>query len=260
MKRFHLFEFEDLPWFPSTIRNFGTDYLQYVANKFDFYKDMVPLLLKGVRKSRHKHIVDLASGGGGGWLKLSEHLHAEMPELTVKLTDYYPNRDAFEHLVAQKPDFFEFIPESVSALDVPSDLDGFRTQFLSFHHFKPKDAQQILQNAVDAQVPIAIFEAQVRDFAHLFKFAFSPIGILLLTPFIRPFKLSRIIFTYLIPIVPLFVFWDGLVSVLRTYSIEEMKAMTTRIRGGEDYTWEIRQHKSGSNTIQFAFGHPKNVK
>ena len=47
MKRLQLFEFEDQPWFTGIIRDGMTDYLKFVANQFDFYKSIVPLLEKG---------------------------------------------------------------------------------------------------------------------------------------------------------------------------------------------------------------------
>ncbi len=94
--------------------------------------------------------------------------------------------------------------------------------FLSLHHFKPVDASQILQNAVDSGNSIAIFEAQERSFSSIFAMIFSPITVLLTTPFIRPFKIGRLVFTYLFPIIPLFVMWDGIVSAFRTYFKKEM--------------------------------------
>ena len=69
MKRLHLFEFEDQPWFPRVIRDGMTDYLKFVANRCDFYKSVIPILAKGLHKSGSNTIVDLASGAGGGWSK-----------------------------------------------------------------------------------------------------------------------------------------------------------------------------------------------
>lgn len=107
---------------------------------------------------------------------------------------------------------YEFITTSIDARQVPESLEGFRTQFLSLHHFKPNDAKQILQNAVDSQSPIAVFEAQERSIPSVLAMLFFPISVLLSTPFIRLFGIGRLVFTYLIPVVPLFVLWDGLVS------------------------------------------------
>jgi len=257
MARIHLFEFEDLSWFPSGIRNYGTDFLQHVTNKFDFYKGVVPLLEEGIEAGGENQVIDLASGGGGGWKKLSTHLKENRPEVKVVLTDYFPNLRAFKKMKDHDPEVFSFEREPVSALDVPTHLRGLRTQFLSFHHFKKEDARQILQNAVDSRAPIGIFEGQVRDVPHFLKNFFSPISVLVFTPFIRPFSIGRIFFTYILPIVPLFVWWDGIVSVLRTYSVSEMQELVDTLEHGDTYEWKIGKHKERGITVPYLLGLPK---
>ncbi len=258
MARLHLVEFEDLQWFPKIIRNYMTDFLQFVANKFDFYKTITPILKKGIDASGTNQIIDLASGGGGGWLKLSEHISEEVPDVKIRLTDFYPNIAAFEQTKSKNPDIFTFEEASVNALHVPKELKGLRTQFLSLHHFRPDDAQQIFQNAVDSNSPIAIFEAQKRSVGDFIKFFFSPINVLLTTPFIRPFSIGRIVFTYLIPIVPIFVWWDGLVSVLRTYSDKEIYGLIANLKNGDSFNWEVSFVKNGAVKIYYVLGVPKN--
>ena len=131
--------------------------------------------------------------------------------------------------------------------------------FLSFHHFKPDGAISILQNAVDSILPIAIFEGQERNLSHFIKFLFSPINVLLVTPFIRPFKFTRILFTYFIPIVPIFVFWDGIVSVLRTYSVKEMETMVNKVKNNENYHWEIGKNVHKKTAFLYLLGFPKKI-
>jgi hypothetical protein len=257
MPRIHLVEFEDLHWFPKNIRNYMTDFLQFTANRFDFYKTIIPILQKGIKASGTNQIVDLASGGGGGWLKLSERISEEMPDVKVRLTDFYPNLAAFKRTQEQNPEVFTFEEKSVNALDVPKDLKGLRTQFLSLHHFRPDDAQQIFQNAVDAQSPIAIFEAQKRSVGDFIKFFFSPINVLFLTPFIKPFSIGRIVFTYLIPLVPIFTWWDGLVSVLRTYSDKELNEIIAKLDNSDSFEWEVSFKKNGPIKIYYVLGIPK---
>ncbi|WP_298904744.1 hypothetical protein [uncultured Psychroserpens sp.] len=257
MGRIHLFEFEDQQWFPSFLRNYGTDFLQFLSNKAKIYKPIVPVLEEGLRNSKTNQILDLASGGGGGLLWLNSELKKRIPELKILLTDFYPNIPAFEY-TKTTTDNIGFIASSIDARNVPESLEGLRTQFLSLHHFKPKDAVKILQNAVDSNNGIAVFEAQERSFPSILAMIFSPLSVLFTTPFIRPFKIGRIIFTYLIPIVPLFVLWDGIVSCLRTYSVKEMKSLVNRLEDRDRFNWKINKVKSGPGVILFLLGTPKN--
>jgi hypothetical protein len=78
--------------------------------------------------------------------------------------------------------------------------------------------------------------------------------VLLTTPFIQPFKIGRIIFTYLIPIVPLFVWWDGIVSSLRTYSVKEMEELVKSVENNESFEWEIGRLKSGPGVVLYLLG------
>lgn len=257
MNRIHLFEFEDLKWFPSFLRNYMTDFLQFISNKFDVYKPIVPIIEEGLEKNQTNTIVDLASGGGGGLLKLNAHLLENNPKLKIILTDYYPNIEAFKQTKASANNI-EFISASINALNVPENLEGLRTQFLSLHHFKPKQAQQIIQNAVNNKSAIAIFEAQERNLKSIFFMLLSPLNVLFMTPLIKPFKLWRIVFTYLIPILPLLICWDGLVSVLRTYSIKEMNTLINNLENGDSFEWKLGKVKSGPSKITYLLGFLKN--
>ncbi|MEO0571543.1 MAG: hypothetical protein AAF039_07530 [Bacteroidota bacterium] len=257
MGRIHLFEFEDQKWFPKFLRDYGTDFLQFLSNKAKIYQPIIPVLGKGLAAYGENTIVDLASGGGGGLLSLNSELLKQYPDLKIVLTDYFPNQSAFEYTKKQAPNF-EYINTSIDARKVPESLKGLRTQFLSLHHFKPEDAKLILQNAVYTKTPIAIFEGQERSIPSILAMLFSPISVLLTTPFIRPFKWGRLLFTYIIPIVPLFVLWDGVVSALRTYSLKEMKELVDGLDDSETFDWEMNKVKSGPGVILYLLGTEKN--
>jgi len=256
MGRVHLFEFEDQKWYRAFLRNYGTDFLQFLSNKTKMYRPIVPLLEKAIKESGTNQIIDLGSGGGGGLIWINEELKKNNPDLKILLTDYYPNISAFEHTQKLSGNF-DFIKTSVDARNVPKELKGIRTQFLSLHHFKSDDAKRIIQNAVDADKSIAIFEAQERGVSSIFAMLFSPITVLLTTPFIRPFKIGRIIFTYLIPIVPLFVLWDGIVSSLRTYSVKEMNGLIDQLNNKQEFNWKIGRIKSGPGVVLYLIGTSK---
>lgn len=253
MGRIHLFELEDQTWFPTFLRNYGTDFLQFLSNKTGMFKPVVPLIEDILRKSDTKTIVDLGSGGGGGLIGLNDELKKKIPDLKIIMTDYFPNVPAREH-IEKFANNIEYETKSIDARNVPPELEGLRTLFLTFHHFKPDDAKLILQNAMDSKSPIAIFEGQERSVLSITAMLFSPISVLLTTPFIRPFKFGRIIFTYLIPIVPLFILWDGVVSSLRTYSIKEMNHLIEDLKENDSYEWKVGKFKSGPGKILCLIG------
>ncbi len=257
MKRFHAFEFEDLRWFPKNLRNYATDFLQFGANAFDMYQPVIPILKKGIEHAGNNTIIDIASGGGGGLIRIVRHLKNDNPSLKIILSDFYPNMEAFERTRSKEPEIVAYIHEPVDAMAVPTSLKGLCTQFLSFHHFKPEQAKALLQNAIDNRQPIAIFEGQQRDVKSMIAMLLFPLSVLFMTPFIRPFKIDRMVFTYLIPILPLFILWDGVISVLRTYSDKELNSMITRLKDHEQFIWEVGIAKGKPVDIGYLLGIPR---
>jgi hypothetical protein len=147
---------------------------------------------------------------------LANAIKAENPNLKIILTDYFPNIKAFENLQKEAPEVFGFESKSVNVMDLPTNLYGnFRAMFGAFHHYRPNDAKKILQNAVDTQSPIAIFEPLSRNFASYFSMLFIIFNVLIFTLFIRPVRWNVLPFIYIVPIIPLYILWDGVVNVFR---------------------------------------------
>lgn len=256
MARLHLFEFQDLKWFPGFLRDYITDFLQFLSNISKLYKPIIPLIEKGIESSGNRLIFDIGSGGGGGLLWLNTELKKKYPDIKILLSDYYPNINAFEY-TKKKADNFDYFPEAIDARNVPTDPKGLRTIFLLFHHFRPADASRILQNAVDSKNAIAIFEPQQRTLPSIVAMLSSPFIVLAVTPFVRPFKFGRLFFTYIIPIVPICACWEGIASSLRTYSLKEMKMLVDGISNKDTYNWEIGKLSRGLKVFYYLLGTEK---
>lgn len=126
--------------------------------------------------------------------------------------------------------------------------------FTSFHHFSPEDARAILQNAVDAGESIGIFEVTKRAPSTM---GLIFVGILLMflhTPRIRPFRWSRLLWTYLIPVIPLVLLFDGVVSCLRTYQPRELREMVQKLTSCQ-YQWEIGELATGKMPVTYLIGY-----
>ena len=246
MKRIHFVEIEDQNWCPKSLRDGVTDFLQHIVYVYHLYTPITHRISQALINSRQSHIIDLCSGGAGPWLSMIESLRKQVlnPVLTVALTDLYPNLHAFRQIRDRYPNYISYCEMSVDATQVPADLSGFRTLFSAFHHFTPEQAQAVLQDAVNAHTGIAIFESTQRHPLLLLYMLITPLLVWLNTPFIRPFRWSRLFWTYIIPLIPLIVMFDGIVSCLRTYTIEELKILTEKL-DAPDYHWEIGLERIG---------------
>jgi hypothetical protein len=242
MVRIHLFEWEDQAWCPALFRNFITEHLQFLARFAGLFVPVADKLHQIMSEQGETRVVDMCSGGGGPWpglLPYFQQKFAWQPQVT--LTDLYPNAEAFERIEESTGGRIQGHREPVSAFDAPANLEGFRTIFTGFHHFRPEHARKILEDAVNKRVGIGIFESQER---HWLTILLVPPAVffagLLFTPFIGQVTLKRLLFTYVIPICPLLFAWDGFVSCLRTYSPEELQQLTLGL-ASEDYEFEIGQ-------------------
>lgn len=259
MGRIHLFELEDQSWFPSQLRSLITDLLQYQLTAFNVYQPAIPKIQEVMQKTNCNQIIDLGSGSSGSVLQIQEMLESEKKiSISVTLTDKYPNIERFERIRELSNNRINYISDPIDATSVPPEYEGLRSLFTSFHHFPPEAAKKILQDAVDKEAPIGIFEFTERTISNVIKIIlFAPLIVFLQTPFIRPFKWSRLFWTYVIPIAPLAYCWDALVSHLRTYSPEELQQLISEINS-ENYNWEFGKLKSeeSSFNITYLIGFP----
>jgi hypothetical protein len=232
MRRYHLFEFLDQSWLPQSLRIAMTEYLSAAYRITPFPKLWAQRLTGVLSDMGNDRIVDLGSGSGGPMVAVKHELPQERRLVRVTLTDLYPPLRKPE-----VPDGIEYWPEPVHAACVPAELTGVRTMFAVFHHLRPSQAASVLYDAFRQRRAICVFEASSRTVASVLSSLLIPLLVLGLTPTVRPLKWNNLAFTYLIPIIPVLIFWDGLVSQMRTYSVSELNDMTRQFASA-DYRWQ----------------------
>jgi len=256
MRRLHLFEFNDRPWVPAWLREFETEYLHTVLLLVKPFDALAPRVAETLQNFGGREILDLCSGGGGPLPTLLERLAEDHGlECRALLSDLLPNRAAQEKWKGADGRI-RYLAEPVDAMAVPPHLRGMRTLFDALHHFRPHDAQRILGDARRAGVPIGAFEVASRDLPHVLGSIFIPLFVVAVTPFIRPFSWRRLFLTYLIPVLPLLIWWDGLVSNLRAHRVEEMRELTREI-ATPDYAFEVGSIGSGPSLVTYVLGSPR---
>lgn len=213
-----------------------TGYLQKAITMSRPYSSAASAIAELLRTRQTAEVVDLGSGAGGPWPELRDAIEALGVEgVSVLLTDLHPNSEAVERLGATGS--VRYHPEPVSALAVPTGWKGIRTMFTALHHFSPTEVRSILESARRDNVGFAAFEATHRSVKGLLATLAIPLLVLVLIPRIRPVRWQTLIFTYLIPIIPVAIWWDGVASTLRTYRASEVEHLA---RGLGDETYEVR--------------------
>jgi hypothetical protein len=256
-----LFEIHEQPWFPQFLRDEFVDSLQMILEATNTYQPIASLLRKRLQESGSDRVVDLCSGAGGPWpfLVRDFEMHGSIPP-EVLLTDKYPTTTRLQDAESPATNHIHFLRDSIDATRVPKYLRGFRTLFSSFHHLNPAEARSLLQDTVNKRQGIGVFEAPALHALTLLSIFLIPIGTWLFVPFRRPFRWSRLLWTYLIPVIPFVLLFDGVVSCLRAYSVGELQEMTSGLQS-RGYRWEIGEKVGGFLPVRITYliGRPQNL-
>jgi len=249
MRRIQFFEFHELAGFPKVLRDLVTDFLSSFASLLKPYGVVAELLADAVAQSGAEKIIDLCSGAAAPILTVQHKLDARNKPITVSISDKFPNSAAFAQIERQASGRVTPVYDSIDATSVPEEMRGFRTIFTAFHHFPQKEAREILADAREKGQGIGIFEYTERSPAWVLYLLTIPAVVWICSLGIRPLSWQRLVFTYLIPLIPLFVCFDGAISCLRTYSPAELQALVDEIEAdfsaeGERYEWQVGQIRS----------------
>lgn len=250
MKHRHFFEFIDQSWVPALFRNAITQITQFNIDFLKIYDPISTKIDELIKITGCNQIIDLCSGSSGPWPRLITQIASPVK---VILTDKFPNLKKWEQVAQNSDGNIGYSKTPVDVHSIPDDLNGIRTIFTGFHHFKPEDAKNFLIQTVARDQPIAIFEFTERNLSSMLRglvlFILLPF---IQIPFIKPRSLAVFFWTYCIPLIPILHYWDGLVSNMRTYSANEL----WEIVNGADwrkYHWEV-----GAQPIQ-TFGMKGNI-
>jgi hypothetical protein len=242
VKRVHLFEFEDFPWFPGWLRDCMTRDIAAFHVALGTKTQIAGLVARALAHSPERRVLDLCSGGSGPMLDVARLLEAEhgVKDVSLTLSDLYPNRSQAAHVNGLGNPRVRYALTPVDAANVPEGERGVRTMICSLHHMRPETARSILRDAQQRGQPFVAFELSdngppVALFWLAIPFAF--VMTFFVTPLVRPMTWQQLVFTYLVPVIPLFIAWDGAVSNARTYTVSDMEELVAPLRA-DGYRWE----------------------
>jgi len=265
MKRIQLFELEDFNWFPDLIRSPMTRLLKVLNSWMGLDEAIAKLVERIIVETGISTIVDLGSGSGGVMPIVHQRLSESNNDRNVNLmlTDLHPSQTALAEF-KQNKDGITYHATPVDATKATSVPSGIKTMVNSFHHMPPSVATKILRAAQESGEPLLIFEMQENKIPTLIWALFLPLGLiitfimaLVLTPFSKPLTFSQLVFTYLIPVIPLCFAWDGQASYARLYSISDIDELLEGL-ASSSYTWKkgIGTKKNGRSIGTYLLGMP----
>lgn len=250
LPRLQLFEFLDQSWLPGPLRRGEADYLRVVLDRMRPYDSVAPQLAELLRAAGTDRVVDLCSGSGGPWRTLLPALRAVHAQAEVVLTDLHPTPQQ------ELPPGVHYRDTPVDATRIPEELTGVRTLFEGLHHFPPEKARALCADAAARKVPFAAFELTQRSLLYiLFQLVLVVPLVWGFTLLIRPVRWWRLVLTYLVPLIPLLILWDGVVSSLRTYAPVDLEKLTAGI-GGDGYRWSSGVQRVQGMVITYLIGQP----
>lgn len=236
MKRIHLFEIHDLALCPDVVRNGVTETLRALLEYSSLSDFLAERVGEFVDRTDKENLIDLGTGGGGPVLSIASQLNEEGYDLDWILSDQYPNEQTRTLIESRGLPGVRYDPESIDAMNVPEQHDGFRTLFNCLHHFRPNAVRDIFQDAANSSSPILVVEMPGRNFTNFLSLLMAPVFSVVMRPLIRPVQAEKWLLTYLLPVIPFVMFWDSIVSGLRAYSVEELHEITSEINGMD---WEV---------------------
>jgi hypothetical protein len=234
-----LFEFMDQKWIPASLHATLRDVLGFHlrVTLFYYYRWAAESALETAEGVGAKRISELGAGSAGFSQTLAELIRQRRADIGVEISDLRPNAQQYRSLEKDYPGILSARMESVDFTTKPVGGDDRDVVVLSaaFHHVPPEAREQVLRAMVLRRV--MIFESVTRN---LKSIAGCAIGFLpaMATPlyFIgrRPGRWRRFVWCWLIPVAPIMVAWDGVVSCLRCWTEDEWRAELQRLGLAKD--------------------------
>jgi len=267
MKRIQLFEFEDLHWFPNWLRSCMTHLIVVLQQMMGIPQVLADLISGIIDKKDIARIVDLGSGSGGAMPEVLKILRTKygLSDLELVMTDLYPNKQFIRKFDSDPNIGINYYESPVDATKIDRAPEGLKTMINCFHHMPPKEARKILTSAQENQQPLLIYELGENKIPLLVWWLLLPLSltilmlmVLFMTPFVKPLTWQQLVFTYLIPIIPICYAWDGQASLPRMYTFADLDKLLDGL-DSENYSWHKghAKNKKGKKKGTYLIGMPR---
>lgn len=199
-------------------------------------------MLAQLQKPEHYTFIDICAGAGGPIPTIEQRVNESLeaagkPAARFLLTDLHPHLGQWPSLAKRRVNI-SYIAEPVDAADAKALAEPgkkeCRTFCLAFHHLDDPVASKVLRSAIEEAEAFVIFELQDRSLLSVLNVTIAIVGACIISVF---FFWDD--FTYLVPIVPFVLIFDGYVSSLRTRTPGEIMALMLTQKDLDIGGWEF---------------------
>ncbi len=226
MRAFFLFEFCEQTWIPRGARECLYEIMDACNSGLrSFNRQVAQMAIQVARDKQVDTIIEL--GAGRGPITKEMVNHHDTTGMRLVPCDLLPNVAAYQKLQADHP-------ERVFPIYTPVDLtqpqfaldDAVLVLSTMMHHVPFHLRSKVLQTLTQTNSNIVIIEPLLRTWLSILLAALSffPAALLPIIFIRHPGKLRRILWCWVVPIVPFMFAWDGVISCLRQWKVVEWQA------------------------------------
>lgn len=215
MKRKQVFQFSNQKWYPSFLKRDMYEFMTWFVGKVNAAKPFLPVLEEVIGHTQTKTIINIDSKIGAGIETVLPLLPVGTDVINIELDKFTTNKK------------------------------GTYTFINSFHQLVEKRAKYYLSQIAESGNSIAVLEGNNDSLWQVVGMTiFVPLTVILSAPFVQPFRFTRLIFTYLIPILPLITMLDGFLALFMLYNPADLDELVSTIPV-KNYTWKSGKADNG---------------
>ena len=228
MKRKNLHQISDQAWFPKHLKQLVDEFLSWFVVQVNATKPFIPLFEKALSFSDKKVLVDIDFSTGAG---MESCRHLLDPTVQVETIAY----DGFR-----------------------VEKEGVYVIINALHKLSPDQVIELLGKIAGSGKSVVAVEGNNDNWWQAIGMTlFVPLAVFLSAPFVKPFRWTRLLFTYLIPVLLLIIPLDGIIALFKLYSPKDLNELTDQLKVPA-YNWESGKKDNGrGGKIIYLMGLPE---
>jgi hypothetical protein len=217
MRRKQIPQLINTKWFPRHIRKLCSEFLSCFVLKVNATKPFIPVIESALIESKKNNIINLEFNDiGAGIETVKPFLNQHLAITSIPLSEINTQQQRGMYLFVN-----------------------------SFHQLPAINAKKTLEEIAKSGNPVVVVEGNNDSLWQLVGMTiFLPVAVILSAPFVKPFRWSRILFTYIIPILPVIMPIDGCIGLLKLYNPKDLNKLTSSIKVS-DYKWTAGKEDNG---------------